>query len=263
MMALSDAPIGVFDSGVGGLSVLAEAVRQLPGERFIYFGDTKNAPYGTKSTEEVRALAFNVVEGLLSQQVKAVVIACNTATAEAAQALRAAYSIPVIGMEPALKPAAELERPGLRLVMATPGTLGSEKYARLYARFGQQAVSLSCPGLMEFVEAGDRGSDALRAYLRTLFAPYRDQPVAAVVLGCTHYCFLRPLIASYFPASTAVLDGNAGTVRQLKRVLAERGLLSAREKGGVSLQTSGGEQSAALMARMFAEASGQAPSEAG
>ncbi|MBQ6233999.1 MAG: glutamate racemase [Clostridia bacterium] len=247
-------PVGVFDSGVGGLSVLGEAVRQLPGEDFIYYGDTGNAPYGTKDPDTVRHLAFDVVEKLRSQRVKAIVIACNTATAEAAKELRAYYSFPIIGMEPALKPASELKEPGLRLVLATPGTLGSEKYARLYARFGRNAVSLPCPGLMEFVEAGDRGSEQLRAYLSTLFAPYIGQPVAAVVLGCTHYPFIKPLIQSFFPAATRVLDGNAGTVRQLRRVLDREGLLNPGDTGTVSLQTSGTEQTLSLMKAMFIEA---------
>ena len=246
-------PVGMFDSGVGGLSVLGEAVRQLPNERFIYFGDTKNAPYGTKDQETVRRLAFAAVEGLAAQGVKAVVIACNTATAEAAAELRAHYPFPIIGMEPALKPAAEMAGDGLRLVLATPGTLKSEKYARLYARFGQNAVSLPCPGLMEFVEAGDRGSPALRAYLKELLAPYVCQKVTAVVLGCTHYPFIRSLIASYFPDTTQILDGNAGTVRQLRRVLEQRGLLNDLGPGAVTLQTSGDARTLSLMRGMLEE----------
>ncbi len=247
-------PIGMFDSGVGGLSVLGEAVRQLPHEDFIYYGDNGHAPYGTKPPETVRKLAFDVIERLLVQNVKAVVIACNTATAEAAKELREHYSIPIIGMEPALKPAAEMEGDGLRLVLATPGTLSSEKYARLYARFGQNAVSLPCPGLMDFVEAGDRGSPALRDYLKCLLSPYLDRQVTAVVLGCTHYPFIRSLIASYFPLSTRIVDGNAGTVRQLGRVLAQRGLLNPTGEGSVALQTSGDSHTLNLMRRMFEEA---------
>ena len=247
-------PIGMFDSGVGGLSVLGEAVRVLPGEDFIYYGDTANAPYGTKTRNEVCRLAFCVVDRLVEQGVKAVVIACNTATAEAAMELRAHYDFPIIGMEPALKPAAEMEGDGLRLVLATPGTLGSEKYARLYARFGQNAVSLPCPGLMEFVESGDRGSDELRTYLETLFAPYVSRKVTAVVLGCTHYSFIRPLIREYFPETTCILDGNAGTVRQLRRVLESRGWLGGTGQGKVTLQTSGSDTSLMLMHRMFEEA---------
>ena len=247
-------PIGMFDSGVGGLSVLGEAVRQLPGEDFIYFGDTANAPYGTKSPEAVRKLAFDIVESFRQQNVKAVVIACNTATAEAAKELRAHYDFPIIGMEPALKPASEMEGDGLRLVLATPGTLSSEKYANLYSRFGQNAVSLPCPGLMEFVEAGDRGSPELRAYLQNLLAPYLNRNVTAVVLGCTHYPFIKPLIQSYFPDTTKVLDGNAGTVRQLRRVLEQKGQLNPGRSGSVTLLTSGGDATLRLLHAMFEEA---------
>ena len=247
-------PISVFDSGVGGLSVLGEAVRQLPHEDFIYFGDTYNAPYGTKAPEQVRELAFGIVESFCARRVKAVVIACNTATAEAAKELRAHYSFPIIGMEPALKPASELEGPGLRLVLATPGTLSSEKYASLYARFGQNAVSLPCPGLMDFVESGDRGSPALRDYLEHLLRPYLHENVTAVVLGCTHYPFIRPLIASFFPESTRILDGNAGTVRQLRRVLRQKDLLKTEGTGTVTLETSGNDQTLTLMKAMFEEA---------
>lgn len=249
------APVGVFDSGVGGLSVLGEAVRQLPNEDFIYFGDTAHAPYGVRSREEVRRLAFAVVERLLKAGAKAVVIACNTATAEAAAELRAAYPVPIIGMEPALKPAALLDRRGVRLVMATPGTLQSEKYARLYAQYGQDAVSLPCPGLMEFVERGDRSSEDLRAYLTKLFDPFREREIAAVVLGCTHYSFIRPFISTLLPKGTPILDGNAGTVRQLRRRLEETGMLNpGPQPGRVTLETSGGEDALTLMRRMFEEA---------
>ena len=248
------APVGMFDSGVGGLSVLGEAVRQLPGEDFIYFGDTANAPYGVRSREDVQRLAFAAVDRLLKAGAKAVVIACNTATAEAAAELRAHYRVPIIGMEPALKPAALLDRAGLRLVMATPGTLQSQKYARLYAQYGQDAVSLPCPGLMEFVERGDRHSEALRDYLINLFAPYRQTPIAAVVLGCTHYSFIRPFISTLLPVGTSILDGNAGTIRQLRRRLEECELLNPGHAGRVTLGTSGGSEAMCLMRQMFEEA---------
>ena len=254
MSDLAAQPIGVFDSGVGGLSVLGEAVRQLPHERFIYYGDTANAPYGTKPRGQVLSLAENVARHLLSLHVKAIVIACNTATAEAAAALRGRYDLPIIGMEPALKPAALLDRPGRRLVMATPGTLHSEKYARLYAQYGQDAVSLPCAGLMEFVESGDRGSPALRSYLEQLFAPYRSEPIAAVVLGCTHYSFIRSFIGTLLPAGTPILDGNAGTVRQLRRRLEALDALQTEGDGQVTLETSGNDTALLLMRQMFEEA---------
>ena len=248
-----DRPIGMFDSGVGGISVLREATRQLPHEDFIYFGDTLNAPYGTKTPDEVIRLASAAAERLLEKNVKAIVIACNTATAGAAWHLRQRLTIPVIGMEPALKPAYELPEDGLRLVLATPGTIYSEKYASLYARYGEHAVSLPCPGLMEYVEKGDRGSDNLRAYLSGLFAPYSRENVAAVVLGCTHYVFIRSLIRTYFPESTVILDGNAGTVRQLKRLLEAGQMLRETGEGHVSLTSSGGDSTIRLMEKMLTE----------
>ncbi|MBO2517918.1 MAG: glutamate racemase [Clostridiales bacterium] len=160
-----NAPIGIFDSGVGGISVLAECIRQLPGEDFIYFGDTLNAPYGTKTTGEILRLCENVADILTEKGVKAIVIACNTATAAAAEALRentARYPFPVIGMEPALKLAKnEVGEDKKVLVLATPSTIASEKYARLLSRFGENTVSLPCPGLMEFVERLEFDSPAL------------------------------------------------------------------------------------------------------
>ncbi len=162
--------------------------------------------------------------------VKAIVIACNTATSAAAVDLRAEYSdLPIIAMESALKPASLLHSDGVVLSLATPGTIAGEKYAHLYALYGKGVVSLPCPGLMEFVERGDTGSEALKAYLREKLAPYlaNGQTPAAVVLGCTHYVFLKKTVQSLLPAATRVLDGNEGTVRQLRRRLDGAGLLSS------------------------------------
>ncbi|MBR1585909.1 MAG: glutamate racemase [Clostridia bacterium] len=246
------APIGMFDSGVGGVSVLREAVRQLPGEDFLFFGDTKNAPYGTKSREEVLALARRAVEELLSRGAKAIVIACNTATSAAAADLRARYAdLPIIGMEPALKPAHQLHRDGIVLSLATPGTIAGEKYAVLYALWGDGVVNLPCPGLMEYAERGELTGPGLQAYLKNLLAPYLGSKVEAVVLGCTHYVFLKDAIASFFPG-VPLIDGNEGTVRQLIRRLKEKDLLSARrEKGQVTFLSSGGEDAVNMMKRLF------------
>lgn len=224
-------PIGIFDSGLGGLSVLRTALRLLPEERFLYYGDIANAPYGTKSEEEVLVCARNVTQRLLAQGVKALVIACNTATCAAAAQLRAEYpDLIIIGMEPALKLAHDQCPEGRILVLATPVSLASEKYRRLYENYGAHAVSLPCPGLMEFVERGDTDSPALKAYLMDKFAPYlaEAQPPAAVVLGCTHYVFLKKTVQSLLPPVTRVLDGNEGTVRQLGRRLTKTGLRAAR-----------------------------------
>lgn len=242
-------PIGMFDSGVGGISVLREAVSHLPGERFIFYGDTLHAPYGTRSREEVFSLSRAVVEELLARGVKAIVIACNTATSAAAARLRAEYPLPIIGMEPALKPASLLHRDGVVLSLATPGTIHGEKYAQLFSRYGDGVISLPCPGLMEFAERGEMQSEELSRYLARLFAPFQEKEVEAIVLGCTHYVFLKRAIGAFFPG-TPLIDGNLGTVRQLERRLAEKDLLAPHDaSGGVTLLSSGGE---AALARMQA-----------
>ena len=248
----SSAPIGMFDSGVGGISVLREAVRLMPGERFIFYGDTKNAPYGTKTREEVLSLSRNVVKALLDRGCKAILIACNTATSAAAATLRAEYAdLPIIAMEPALKPASLLHKDGIVLSLATPGTLSGEKYAHLFARFGEGVVSLPCPGLMEFAERGELDGENLRTYLRHLFQPYLSEHVEAVVLGCTHYVFLKQAIGAFFPG-VPLIDGNEGTVRQLIRRLAEKDMLAPPgAPGGVELLSSGDSLALDTMRRLL------------
>ena len=235
-MADRFSPIGVFDSGVGGIGTLAALRRELPGESFLFYGDTANAPYGTKSREEVMGCVSRIMDRMLARDVKAVVIACNTATAVAAAELRARYTLPIIGIEPALKPASEIRREGSILVLATPMTLRLEKFRALYARYGEGAIPLPCPGLMELVEK--EADDEARRYLLDLFKPYDLTRVDAVVLGCTHYVFLRPILKEILPPTVSVLDGNEGTARQLRRVLTANGLLSDGQ-GSVTLETSG------------------------
>ena len=242
-------PIGVFDSGVGGISTLRDMVRLLPEEQFLYYGDTAHAPYGTKTPEEVRACADRVVELLLAEHIKALVIACNTATSAAAASLRARLSIPVIGMEPALKPAQLARHGGLILVMATPLTLEQEKFTRLMALYGEGAVKTPCPGLMELVE--EEKEDEAEAYLRDLFARCPMDRVDAVVLGCTHYVFLKEKIRAMIPERIVITDGNEGTARQLRRVLAARDLLNPEGPGGVRLMTSGEERELRVMERLL------------
>ena len=244
-------PIGMFDSGVGGISVLREAVAQLPHEHFIFYGDTANAPYGTKTRQQVLHLAGNVVEALLRHDVKAIVIACNTATSAAAAELRRQYDFPIIGMEPALKPAARFHQDGIVLSLATPGTIGGEKYADLLKRYGDGVVSLPCPGLMEFAERGELDTPALHAYFDALLAPYRDRKIEAAVLGCTHYVFLKEALGKHLPG-VPLLDGNLGTVRRLHDLLQERGELADEAKDGrVTLLSSGGRDAVRLMERLL------------
>lgn len=231
-------PIGVFDSGVGGIGTLAALQKELPQESFLYFGDTLHAPYGTKSREAVMTCVDGVMQHLLDEQVKAVVIACNTATAVAAKALREKYTLPILGMEPALKPAHALRHGGSILVLATPMTLKLEKFQQLYALYGEGAIPLPCPGLMELVE--QEATEQARRYLLELLHPYDLVKVDAVVLGCTHYVFLRPLLRELLPETVSILDGNEGTARQLRRVLTERDLLTdTTTPGTIRLETSG------------------------
>lgn len=243
-------PVGVFDSGVGGIGTLAALRRELPQERFLFYGDTANAPYGTKTREDCMLCVERVMAHLLSQDVKAVVIACNTATAVAAAELRARHSLPIVGIEPALKPAHEMRREGSILVLATPMTLRLEKFRALYDRYGEGAIPLPCPGLMELVET--EAHEQAKRYLLELFMPYDLRQVDAVVLGCTHYVFLRPILAEILPETVRVLDGNEGTARQLRRVLTAGDLLSDGP-GGVQLETSGdADRVIPLMARLLA-----------
>lgn len=229
---LDQRPVGLLDSGLGGISVLGEALRQLPNEDYVYYGDTANAPYGDKTPQEVLRLAHQAVDRLMELRCKAIVIACNTATSVSAGKLRQELALPIIGMEPALKPASLLPGEGKILVMATRVTLALPKFQALMAQYGRDAVPVPCPGLMECVERGELEGPQVTALLRQLLGPWLSQPVKAVVLGCTHYPFLRKAIAALFPEGTPLIDGNAGSVRQLRRRLEEEGLLSNRQEPG-------------------------------
>ena len=235
-----DSPIGVFDSGVGGVSVLRDMVRMLPKEKFIYYGDNKNAPYGTRSEEEIRALAMNVTGKLLESGIKALVVACNTATSAAIIQLREKLSIPVVGMEPALKPASKLWHGGRVLVLATPATLRQNKFQHLYELYGQNAVIQPCAGLMEFAERGEMEGEGIDAYLAECLEAYRGTQIDSAVLGCTHYVFLKKAIAKALPG-VPLVDGNDGTARRLEFLLNERGLLRQTGEGSVTFLTSGEE----------------------
>ena len=237
----SEWPIGVFDSGVGGGSVLRDMMARLPRETFIYYGDNLNAPYGVKSEEEIRTLATHVADVLLALNVKALVVACNTATSAAIEPLRARLAIPVVGMEPALKPASKMRHGGKVLVMATTATLRQNKFQHLYSLYGQNAVIQPCPGLMEFAERGEMEGAGVEGYLKEIFAPYAGEQLDAVVLGCTHYVFLKEAISRALPG-VPLVDGNDGTARRLEYLLREGGMLREEGKGGVTFMTSGNRE---------------------
>ncbi len=239
-------PIGMFDSGLGGISVLADAKRLLPAEDFIYFGDTGHAPYGDKQPEEVAVLARAAVDKLVALDCKAIVIACNTATSAAAMLLRKELEIPVIGMEPALKPASLMPGQGSILVLATKMTLALPKFSGLMEQYGQEAVPVACSGLVEMVEQGQLTGERVEARVREFLVPYMRRPIKAIVLGCTHYVFLREAIAKVVGTGVPLVDGNLGTVRQLMRRLRETGLDRTAGDGQVTFLTSAAQQGEAL-----------------
>lgn len=220
--------IAVFDSGVGGISVLRHLVAQLPGERFVYFGDSANAPYGSRTTEEVRALTLAAVKKLTTEySLKALVIACNTATAAAVKEVREAYpQLIVIGIEPALKVAAD-HFPGGRIgVMATEVTLREEKFDALVHRFDRECTitKIPAPGLVQLIEAGKVEGDELETFLHGLLDPYVGT-LDALVLGCTHYPFAAKAIGRILGPEVTLLEGGGGTARETRRRLKEAGLL--------------------------------------
>ena len=230
-------PIGVFDSGLGGISVLAEALRFLPQEEYLYYGDNGRTPYGVRQPEEVLAFTREAVGELTQQGCKAVVLACNTATSAAAAALRQETDMPLIGIEPALKPASEIPGEGKVLVMATRLTLSQPKFQALMQQYGRDAVPIPCPGLVECVESGELEGERVSRCLTDLLSPHVHQPVKAVVLGCTHFVFLRKNISRIVGENIPLVDGNHGTVMQLKRVLEQRGLLGAADGATVGKAT--------------------------
>lgn len=230
-MAHRDAPIAVFDSGVGGISVLRELVRLMPEENYLYFGDSVNAPYGSKTTDEVRALTMDAAQMLLNRGAKALVIACNTATAAAITYLRETYpDAIIIGIEPALKVAADRFPTGRIGIMATEVTLREEKLALQLARFPEATVTrIPAPGLVELIESGCADAPQTDALLRQILTPHVGK-LDALVLGCTHYPFVKEAIAKIMGDSTVLLDGSEGTARQTRRCLLQADLLT--ETGG-------------------------------
>lgn len=243
--------IGVLDSGVGGISVLKTAARLLPQENFIYFGDNANAPYGPRPVAEICELSMRAVGRLMEYDIKALVIACNTITAAYAAELRRTAKIPVIGMEPAVKPASFARSDGIVLALATKATLSLEKFARLMDDYGEGVIPVEGKGLVEIVEKGLADAREAHDALAEIFTPYKDQKVDAVVLGCTHYPFLRRQIESFFPEAQ-IFDGREGTVLQLQRRLTEEGLLSKQtEPGEIRMETSGGNDTLRLMHKLF------------
>jgi glutamate racemase len=253
---MSAAPIGVFDSGVGGLSVLRHIRERLPGEALLYVADSAHVPYGDKTTGQIRRRVFAIAEALLAHRAKALVVACNTATAAAIHELRAAHpQLPIIGMEPGLKPAVSSSRSRKVGILATAGTLRSGKFSHLLERYGAGAevVLQACPGLVEQIEAGRLEDTATAALLQGYLTPLLERGVDALVLGCTHYPFLLPLIQRLVGPQIAVIDTGAAVARQLERQLHLHGLAApGPAPGPIRFFTSGDPaQQQPLFARLW------------
>lgn len=234
--------IGVFDSGVGGLSVLRHIRRRLPDERLLYVADSGHVPYGDKSASYIEQRARTLTRFLIEQGARAIVIACNTATAAAASPLRSEFSIPIIGMEPAVKPAVAVSRSGVVGVLATTGTLESARFAALLERYAGsvEIVTQGCPGLVEQVERGELGGDATRALVARYTAPLLARGADTLILGCTHYPFLATLIAQVAGPGITLVDTGEAVARQLgRRIESELPPRTPDARPGADFYTSG------------------------
>ena len=227
-------PIGVFDSGLGGLSVLREIRDLLPNEDLVYVADSGAAPYGDRTGEFIEARAAAIAEFLLGEGAKAMVVACNTATAVAVRALRERFPIPIVAIEPAVKPAAAMSKTGVIGVLATSLTLSSENFRRLAEQYGQGAriVPQPCPGLVELVERGRLEGAEARALVSSYVLPLLNDGADIIVLGCTHYPFLMDVIRQVVGPSVSVIDPARAVASELRRRLDAGGLLSERSRDG-------------------------------
>ncbi len=248
--------IGVFDSGVGGLSVLRAIRELLPAEHLLYIADSAHAPYGDLTAERIRDRSERITRHLVEHGAKAVVVACNTATAIAVEHLRTLYSLPIVAIEPAVKPAVHRTASGTVGVLATSATLASPRYAALLARYGDRArvVAQPCPGLVERIEHGDWDSADTRRLLQAYVAPLLAAGADQIVLGCTHYPFLRGLIEDIAGPAVEVLETGPAVATELRRRLSAGGLLLEQGRGEVRFLTSGDpDRVAPVLTRLWCE----------
>jgi glutamate racemase len=251
-------PIGFFDSGVGGISVLKTAFTLMPDENYIYYGDNANAPYGEKSEDEIKSLSLAAGRFLFDKGVKAIVIACNTATSAAVKLMREEFNIPVISMEPAVRPALAEAGNGKILVLATAATVSQQRYLSLLERLGagDRVISVGCSGLVEMIENGQTGREDIHEYLASRLSGLDNIKVDAAVIGCTHYSFVSGEIKSFidkaYSTDCRVFDGKEGTVAQLRRILKENGLRSgSSSKGSIQFFSSGGDAQISRFREIF------------
>lgn len=237
--------IGFFDSGIGGLTVLEESLRRLPAQDYLYMADTLHVPYGTKSEEDVKSYILDTVETMMGEGIEALVVACNTATSIAVNELRELYSLPIVGMEPAVKPAVEMNRAtGKRvLVFATPLTLQMPKYYALVSRVDDGGIvdSLPLPELVPYCEALQFDRRIIGDYFRDKLSGYDLNDYGIVVLGCTHYPFYTNILREILPPHIQIVNGNAGTIRRLSALLSRYGVAGGRGSGKVKFMCTDGD----------------------
>lgn len=244
-------PIGVFDSGLGGLSVAREIACLLPGEDVLYVADSAYCPYGSKTVEEIRARSLLIGRELAAAGAKILVMACNTACAAALGDVRAALAIPVIGLEPAVKPAVQVTRTGKIGVLATSRTVSSPRLSGLITRYAHDTVvyTVPAPGLVDLVEAGETGGVRVDMAVWTLVQPLLDRGVDAVVLGCTHFPFLREAVQRIVGPGVAVIDSGPAVALRVRGILAERASLAPGDRdGSLRMMTTGDPASVAPVA---------------
>ena len=243
MSVFSQSPIGIFDSGVGGISVLRAIREQMPEEFVIYFGDQEHIPYGPRPMEQIRSFSEAITNFLLAQDAKIIIVACNTASAAALRYLRETFpEIHFVGMEPAVKPAAEHTHTGKVGVLATPATFQGAWYASVVERFahGVELFQNTCPGLVQEIEQGNLSGAETRQILEGALRPMLEKNIDTVVLGCTHYPLVIPLIQAIVGESVRVIDPAPAVARQTRRLLETKGLKSASgSKGEMKFYTSG------------------------
>ncbi|MDR6300197.1 glutamate racemase [Mesonia maritima] len=223
-------PIGIFDSGVGGTSIFAELHKLLPNEDTIYLADSKNAPYGNKSKQEIIDLCFKNTDFLLQQNCKIIVVACNTATTNAIKELRQRYKVPIIGIEPAIKPAALNSRKKVIGILATKGTLSSELFLETSDEFakGIDVIEVIGTGLVEAIEKGEQNTAETKKHLQSLLEPMLTKGIDYLVLGCSHYPYLIPQLKEILPEEVFIIDSGEAVARQTKTVLKSLNLLSEK-----------------------------------
>jgi glutamate racemase len=240
----SENPIGLFDSGVGGLTILRAVRQALPCEELIYVADAAHVPYGQKSPRQIRERSLAIAGFLLERGAKAVVVACNTATAGAIDAMRERWPVPFIGVEPAVKPAVAATRNGVVGVLATPATLASERYRSLIERFAGQVriVAQPCAGLAEHIERGGLDGERIEQLLRGFVEPLLAEGADVIVLGCTHYPLVAHVIGRIAGPDVAVIENGTAVARELARQLAARGLARSEGTGGEVFWASGDPQ---------------------